>query len=144
MILLLMIAAAGVSLVVMLVTCVQILYLESLRIKARELPALQFFKETLEPKIGLETERGAFTFSIVKHIGLTFMGCLILAITIESSPIYEALLEAFLLAGMATVLGAYLIPQIVYRKTSGHGLIALVPLLRTLALVARPSNRCST
>ncbi len=138
MILLLMIAAAGVALVVMLVTCVQILYLESLRIKARELPALQFFKETLEPKIGLETERGAFTFSIVKHIGLTFMGCLILAITIESSPLYEALLEAFLLAGMATVLGGYLIPQIVYRKTSGHGLIALVPLLRTLALLVRP------
>jgi putative hemolysin len=138
MTLLLMIAAAAVGLVVMLVTCIQILYLESLRIKARELPALQFFKETLEPKIGLETERGAFTFSMVKHLGLAVMGCLILAIVIQSSPLGEALLEAILLAGIATVLGSYLIPQIVYRKTSGHGLIALVPLLRALALLVRP------
>ncbi|MGH9594700.1 MAG: hemolysin family protein, partial [Bryobacteraceae bacterium] len=36
------------------------------------------------------------------------------------------------------VLGTYLIPQIVYRKTSGRGLIALVPLLRVLALIVRP------
>ena len=47
---------------------IQVLYLESLRIRARELPSLEFFKETLEAKIGLETELGALTFSLVKHI----------------------------------------------------------------------------
>ena len=31
-----------------LVTLIQLLYMESLRIRARDLPALQFFKETLE------------------------------------------------------------------------------------------------
>jgi len=138
MTLLLILAAAGVALIVMLVTCVQILYLESLRIKARELPALQFFKETLEPKIGLETERGAFAFSIIKHIGLATMGGLITAATLLNSSLGEALVEAFLLALMTTVLGTYLIPQIVYRKTSGRGLIALVPLLRVLAILVRP------
>ena len=58
------------AIVVTLVTCLQVLYLESLRIRARELPALQFFKETLEAKIGIETERGSLAFSLVKHIGL--------------------------------------------------------------------------
>ena len=38
------------SRLVTLVTCIQVLYLESLRIRARELPSLQFFKETLESR----------------------------------------------------------------------------------------------
>ncbi len=138
MTLLLTLAAAAVALLVTLVTCIQLLYLESLRIRTRELPALIFFREALEPRIGLETERGALTFSLVKHIGLGILGCLILAITIDNTAMWEALAGAFLLTGLATVLGAHLIPQIVYRKTTGQGLAALVPVFRVLAIVARP------
>jgi CBS domain containing-hemolysin-like protein len=138
MTLLLMLAAAAVALVVTLVTCIQLLYLESLRIRTRELPALIFFREALEPRIGLETERGALTFSLVKHIGLGILGCLIVAITWQGSPLWEALAGAFLLTALGTVLGAHLIPQIVYRKTDGRGLAALVPVFRALALAARP------
>src|SRR6202051_3872452 len=110
MILLLTLTAAAVALLVTLVTCIQLLYLESLRGRTRELPALQFFRETLEPAIGLETERGALTFSLVKHIGLGILGCLIVAITTQSSGLGEALAGAFLLTGIVTVLGAHLIP----------------------------------
>jgi putative hemolysin len=138
MTLLLTLAAAAVALLVTLVTCIQLLYLESLRVRTRELPALQFFRDTLEPRIGLETERGALTFSLVKHIGLGILGCLIVAITLESSGLWEALAGAFLLTGLATVLGGHLIPQIVYRKTTGQGLAALIPVFRVLAVVARP------
>jgi CBS domain containing-hemolysin-like protein len=138
MTLLLTLAAAALALLVTLVTCIQLLYLESLRVRTRELPALQFFRETLEPRIGIQTERGTLTFSLVKHIGLGVLGCLIVAITLESSPLWEALAGAFLLTGLATVLGAHLIPQIVYRKTTGRGLAVLIPLFRVLALVARP------
>jgi CBS domain containing-hemolysin-like protein len=138
MTLLLTLAAAAVALLVTLVTCIQLLYLESLRVRTRELPALEFFREALEPLIGLETERGALTFSLVKHIGLGILGCLIVAITVQSSPLWEALAGAFLLTGLATVLGAHLIPQIVYRKTTGQGLAALVPVFRILALVTGP------
>ena len=45
-----------------LVTFVQVLYLESLRLRTRDLPSLKFFKETLEDKIGLKTEQGAGRF----------------------------------------------------------------------------------
>jgi putative hemolysin len=138
MTLLLTLAAAALAVIVTLVTCIQLLYLESLRIRTRELPALIFFRESLEPRIGLETERGALTFSLVKHVGIGILGCLILAITIDSSPMWEALAGAFLLTGLGTVLGAHLIPQIVYRKTDGRGLAALVPVFRVLALAARP------
>jgi putative hemolysin len=143
MILLLTIAAAITALIVTLVTCVQILYLESMRILARELPSLQFFKEVVEGKIGLPTERGALTFSLVKHIGLAVMGCLTLAITAQGASLQgwslgEAIAGASLLAGIVTVMGTYIVPQMVYRKSSGHGLLLLIPLLRVVALVVRP------
>jgi hypothetical protein len=62
MTLLLTLIAMAVALLVTMVTCIQLLYLESLRVRTKELPALQFFREKLEPGIGLR-RRGALTFS---------------------------------------------------------------------------------
>jgi CBS domain containing-hemolysin-like protein len=138
MTLLLLIADAIVAVLVVVATTIQVLYLESLRIRARELPSLEFFKETLETKLGLETELGALTFSLVKHIGLAVVGCLTLAITAQNTEGWQALTEAILLVAMYSILGTYIVPQIVYRKSTGHGLVALVPLLRALALIMRP------
>src|SRR5260370_16262231 len=56
-----------------LVTFVQVLYLESLRLRTRDLPSLKFFKETLEDKIGMKTEQGAGSFSLIKHTLLVFV-----------------------------------------------------------------------
>src|ERR1700675_3817472 len=103
MIVLLIVLDAAVALAVILVTCIQGLYLESLRLHAREVPSLQFFKETLEAKIGLESEPGAPTFSLAKHLGLGILGCLTLAITMRSAPQWEALALACLLVGMLTL-----------------------------------------
>ena len=45
MMLVLTIVAAVVAVMVTLATSIQLLYLESLRIRARELPSLEFFKD---------------------------------------------------------------------------------------------------
>lgn len=138
MTLILTVLAVVTAVVVSLVTCLQLFYLESLRIRTRERPSLEFFKQTLEAKLGLETERGSLTFSLVKHLGLAVIGCLTLAATAQTSPLWQALAVAFLLVGLYTVAGTYVVPQIVYRKSSGRGLLALVPLFRGLAFVLRP------
>jgi len=138
MTLMLTIAAALVVVIVTLATIIQLLYLESLRIRARELPSLEFFKGTLESRIGMETERGATSFSLIKHLGLGVLGCLLLAITSESAAPWQALPAAILVVGAITVVSAYLVPQLVYRKTTGHSLLALVPVFRVLALSVRP------
>jgi putative hemolysin len=132
------IAALLAAIIVTVVTCVQLLYLESLRIRTRERPALEFFKQTLEAKLGLETERGSRIFSLIKHVGLTIIGCLTLAATWTSTPGWQGLISAVVLAGFFTIVGTYIIPQIVYRKSTGEGLLALAPLLRVLALVMEP------
>jgi CBS domain containing-hemolysin-like protein len=134
----LVIAAILLTLLLMLVTCIQVLYLESLRIRARELPALQFFKETLESKIGLSTERGALTFSLVKHAGLGVLGCLIGAIAFLSTPPLEALVVSLVISSMVTIVATFVVPQMVYRKSKGTGLIPLVPLFGLVALAVRP------
>lgn len=139
MTLLLIFVAAMIAIVVTLVTCLQVLYLESLRIRARELPALQFFKETLEKKLGLDTERGSLAFSLVKHIGLTIVGCLAMAVAIEAqNGLIESLAISCLIAGFYTVIGTHIIPQLFYRRTSGHFLAPFIPLFRVVLLLVTP------
>src|SRR5580765_6143418 len=69
-----------------LVTFVQVLYLESLRLRTRDLPSLKFFKETLEDKIGLKTEQGAGTFSLIKHSILVLLTILFFAWFSDGQP----------------------------------------------------------
>jgi len=138
MTLLLLLLGAIVALCVILATTIQVLYLESLRIRARELPSLEFFKTTLEAKIGIETELGALAFSLIKHIGLAVLGCFTVAITMQNAKDWQALVVAILLVAFFAILGTYVIPQIIYRKTTGQGLLPLVPLFRFMALLIRP------
>ncbi len=139
MMLLLIVLAFLLAIVVTLVTCLQVLYLESLRIRARELPALQFFKETLEAKLGIETERGSLAFSLVKHIGLGLIGCLAMAAAIRTqNGLGQSLAIACLSATLYTVIGTYIVPQLFYRKSSAHFLVLMVPLFRAALLAVTP------
>ena len=108
------------SVVTALVTCVQLFYLESLRIHTRERKSLEFFKQTLESELGLETERGALTFSVVKHLGLGVIGTLALAATVQDAPTWQEVLVACLLVSFFTVTGTYIVPQIVYRHRNNN------------------------
>jgi putative hemolysin len=138
MILALVIVDLALAALVTLVTCLQVLYLESQRLRARDLPSLEFFKETLESKIGLETDKGAQVFSLIKHIGLAIIGVVTLAWTSETADQWESLGAACVIVLLYAILGTYLIPQVVYTKSSGRGLLSLVPLYRALAFVMRP------
>ena len=139
MMLLLIFLAAVMAILVTLVTCLQVLYLESLRIRARELPALQYFKETLEKKLALDTERGSLAFSLVKHIGLAVIGCLAMAIAVNAqNTLGQSLAIACLTAGFYTVIGTHIVPQLFYRRNSGHFLAPLVPVFRVVLLLVTP------
>jgi hypothetical protein len=112
-----------------LVTFVQVLYLESMRLRPRDLPSLKFFKDTLEDRIGLEGEDGAGCFSLVKHSLMIVMALLYF--------IWVAMLWEAMVAAWLTMLGAsFALPQLLYRRTSGRWLLPLVPVLRMLAWLA--------
>jgi CBS domain containing-hemolysin-like protein len=122
-----------------LVTFVQLLYLESMRLRPRDLPSMKFFKETLEDRLGMETEAGMETFSIIKHTLLVMLGVLCLAWSADSAPLSGLAFWEGALSAWLVMLGAsYAVPQLLYRRTSARWLLPLVPFFRAMALIARP------
>jgi len=135
------IAAATILAVALLglVTFVQLLYLESMRIRPRDLPSVKFFKETLEDKIGVSIEPGSDAFSLIKHSMLVLLGLLFYAWIADSNPFSAAVFWQAALAAWLTLIGiAYALPQILYRRTSGRWVLPLVPLLRAMTWAVRP------
>ena len=135
----LLLASIPLAFLLALTTFVQTLYLESLRLRTRELPSLQFFKDTLEDRLAMKDDDGALTYSLLKHSILVLLGIMLFAGVVDSGGITGALFaEAILIAWLGMIVVAYVVPQILYRRTSGHWLLPLVPLFRVLALLAMP------
>jgi CBS domain containing-hemolysin-like protein len=137
MILLLLVVLA---LLTVLFTTIQTFYLESMRLRTRELPSLAWFREVLEPKLkARSTEEGATTFSLWKHTCLVVMGVLVLTeVTgfgvLSGLDVAEALGAAVLLMAFS----AYLVPQVIYERSSCHWLLGLLPVLLAAKLIVWP------
>src|SRR5579885_3065402 len=114
-----------------LVSFVQVLYLESMRLRTRDLPSLKFFKDTLEDRIGVKTEQGAGSFSLIKHTLLIILALIYVVW-------FGGLWQAGVAAWFTMVAVCFAAPQVLYRRTSGRWLLAAVPLLRAMAWAARP------
>ena len=139
MILAVIVAAWVATPLLALVTFVQLLYLESMRLRTRDLPSLKFFKETLEDKLGMKTEQGAASFSLVKHTLLVLLGIFYFAWFADGQPWHTAVFwQAALAVWLTMVMFSYALPQLLYRRTTGRWLLPLAPLLRGLAWLARP------
>jgi putative hemolysin len=119
----------------------QLMYLESLRLRTREYPSLEFFKQTLQDQVGLKIEEGAARFSLVKHTCLVLLGVVFFLIALApSTPIWQAALVACALSWTTMMVTTYLIPQVLYRRTSLRWLTALVPAAKVLAAAMRPCS----
>jgi CBS domain containing-hemolysin-like protein len=115
------------------------MYLEGMRLRTRDIPSLQYFKSDLEPRLNLRSEEGALTFSLWKHTCLVSFGALVLAQIIDGGSLkLPELAESLAVAWLLMILCAYLIPQLLYRRTSGHWLAALQPFFTATALIVRP------
>jgi CBS domain containing-hemolysin-like protein len=131
--------AAVALLTLVLVTVVQMLYLDSLRLRAKEVRMLELFRASLDERIALKADEGALSFSLIKHSIIAVLGTLIFAVVGWRDTVTVAtLLEAVGLTWVLMLIAAYLAPQFLYRHTSGAWLQHLVPLVRLLALIVRP------
>lgn len=121
-----------------LVSFLQLLYLESLRLRSRDSEALAYFKDGLQEALGFETEAGALVFSLIKHTLLVFTGAAFAAATLLAAPGWPSVLEGFALGWVVMMVSSYVVPQVLYRRTQGAWLRPFVPFLKFLALVFRP------
>lgn len=124
---------------VILFTAIQTFYLEGMRLRTREMASLQYFKADFEPRLGLRSEEGSLTFSLWKHTCLVVFGVLNLAQVIDGEPLkIPELLEGIGSAWFGMMLCAYLVPQLLFRRTTGKWLHALLPFYSASALIVRP------
>src|ERR1039457_2197652 len=127
-----------VSAVLCVLTVFQTMYTDSLRLRGPALPALDFFKETLEDRIGLETRHGVLVISMIKHTLLMLLGILCVATALGAPLGWETLAEAALFGWLTMLLSTYVLAPLLYRKTAGRWLLPLAPVLRMCALLVRP------
>jgi putative hemolysin len=96
-----------VAAVLCVLTVFQTMYTDSLRLRGPALPALEFFKETLEDRIGLETRHGVLVISMIKHTLLLLLGILCVAAAFGAPVGWELLLEAALFGWLTMLLSTY-------------------------------------
>ena len=131
--------AVAFTCVLAFVSYLQLLYLESLRLIRREVPALLFFRETLADKIGLDVDRGALTFSLIKHVSLPLTGVFYLCALVRPGIEHlQSVLEAVGLSFLAMLATTYLIPMFLYRRTTGSWMLRVLPAAKLLAASALP------
>jgi putative hemolysin len=121
------------------VSYVQLLYLESLRLIRREVASLEYFRETLLERIGLEAEHGSLAFSLIKHVSLFLVGVFYLCALVRPGVAHwQSVLEAIGLAFLAMLGSTYLVPLFLYRRTTGRWMLKLLPVIKLLAATATP------
>jgi putative hemolysin len=120
-------------------TLAQLLYVESLRLRSREYACLEYFKDHLEDRLGLKIERGALTFSLFKHALIAMMGILSLALLgIGREHFWSAIAESAVLAWALCTFFGQILPQLLYRQTTGKWLFAFLPVLHAMILIMAP------
>jgi CBS domain containing-hemolysin-like protein len=133
------ICAVIAALTLTLVTVVQMLYMDSLRLRTKETALLQLFRSDLDERIGLKAEAGVLAFSLMKHSLLAILGAISLLLTaFRQSVSLATFAEAAGASWAGMILFAYIVPQYLYRRTSGRWLIGFVRLLRIMILAVRP------
>ncbi len=121
------------------VSYVQLLYLESLRLIRREVPALEFFRETVAGRVGLEAEHASLAFSLAKHVSLPLVGLFYLCALVRPGvPHWQSVLEAIGLSFAAMLFSTYFVPLFLQRRTTGRWMLKALPLIKLVAKIATP------
>ena len=127
------------SLLLGLVTFVQLLYLESLRLRTRDYPAIKFFKETLEDKIGFKTEDGAGAYTLIKHTSILLIGIFYFLVFADGQAwTWPEVLETGVASWLTMIVMAYVLPQVLYRRSDAQWLAPLARVIHGVGLLAKP------
>jgi len=131
--------ALALTVLLAFVSYIQLLYLESLRLIRREVPSLEFFRETLVGKIGLDPEQGSLAFSLAKHVSLPLVGLFYLCALVRPGVSNgQSVLEAVGLSFLAMLLSTYFFPMFLYRRTKGAWMLTALPAIKLIAACASP------
>lgn len=120
-----------------MVTLMQMLFMDSVRLRARDLPFLELFREVISDQIKMKADEGILAFSLVKHSLLASLGVVFVFLAADALTVVH-FFEALALSWLTMLACTYLIPQMLYRRTSGQWFHPLIPLVRVIAIAVRP------
>jgi len=122
----------------LLVSFVQLLALESMRLRSRDSEALEYFKEHLQDKLRAANERDTLVYSIAKHSLLVGAGSSFAILTLAKDGGAKPAIESFVFAWLVMLLFSSIGPQLLYRRTNAQWIEPLAPFLKLVVLPFRP------
>jgi len=130
----------GLAAMLILTSLLQSLYLESMRLRTRESDCLDLFRDRIEDAIGRTDAYGLLAMSILKQSFVALQGVLLFGLFLNTAPaVWEAAVSACAATLAMMLFSCHLVPQLLYRKTTGRWLLPLVPWIRLLMLLAAPA-----
>jgi CBS domain containing-hemolysin-like protein len=122
----------------LLVSFVQLLALESMRLRSRDSEALEYFKEHLQDKLRAANERDTLVYSLAKHSLLVGAGSSFAILTLAKGGGAKPAIESFVFAWLVMLLFSSIGPQLLYRRTNAQWIEPLAPFLKLVVLPFRP------
>ena len=135
-----MIVVAGLALagLLLLVSFVQLMSLESMRLRSRDTEALEYFKQHLQERLGADTEQGTLAYSLAKHTLLVGAGAMFALMVLRAGSGGAAAAQSFAAAWLVMLVFSYIGPQLLYRRTRAEWVEPWIPFLRLIAALFRP------
>jgi len=126
------------AVLLLLVSFVQLLALESMRLRSRESDALDYFKDHLQDRLRAATERDTLVYSLAKHTLLVAAGSSFAILSLVNGDGVLAALRSFIFAWLVMLLCSLIGPQLLYRRTNARWVEPLIPFLKLVVLPLRP------
>jgi putative hemolysin len=130
------IAAVSILLIAIL-SYIQLLYGEGLRLRRRESPGLEHFQEEVQPRLKMETDFGQLVFSLAKQSALILMALSFYGLAAAGNPLIS-LVQAVVYSIFGMLFFSFFVPKLLFRRSRGLWLIWLLPLLLAVSLFFRP------
>lgn len=125
------------SAILLLVSFVQLLALEAMRLRSRDSEALEHFKEHLQDRLRAASEHDTLAFSLAKHTLLVCAGSSFAIIALAQNGSLAAAARSFILAWLVMLLFSSIGPQLLYRRTNARWVEPLIPFLKLVVLPFR-------
>lgn len=117
---------------------IQLLYGENARLRRRDAPGLAYFEETIQPRLNMEPDFGGLVYSMTKQAMLVVMSLSLYSLLAMGTEPWLALIETLLFAVIVLMLFSFLLPQVLFRRSTGQWLTLAVPLLVAVAFLVKP------
>ena len=125
--------------VIALASYLHLLYVQSLRFRARgNAAALKYFEQHIRPALKFDVQEGLSRFSLVRQAALIFLVLDLVMLTLDQSQTEVAFVEPLVLALTGMLLFAQMLPAVLFTRTTGEWLVPLIPLMRLAGLAVQP------